>query len=205
MHHVLGNHDYDVRNEKKKDVYRVLGMPAPYHAFEYGNFVFIILDGNEISYHAVRDDTPEYQEVVRLHKSIYKGRRWWNGAMKDEQIRWLDDRMTQADQAGKRVVVFNHYPILPDDGGMHTLWNDKDVLAVFERHPSATAWINGHNHAGDYAKKDGIHYVTLKALLDTERTAFSIIEFSDDFHQNKWIWSAAGYGVAATTSAIVRL
>ena len=38
------------------------------------------------------------------------------------------------------------------------------------------AWINGHNHAGGYEQRDGIHYLTLKGMLDTKQNAFATIE-----------------------------
>ena len=41
-------------------------------------------------------------------------------------------------------------------------------------------YLNGHNHAGNYATQNGIHFVNLKGMVETENeNAFSIISFSD--------------------------
>jgi hypothetical protein len=40
--------------------------------------------------------------------------------------------------------------------------------------------MNGHNHRGNYAFQNGIHFVNLKGMVETEtENAFSIISFSD--------------------------
>ena len=40
--------------------------------------------------------------------------------------------------------------------------------------------MNGHNHAGNYTTQNGIHFVNLKGMVETEtENAFSIISFTD--------------------------
>ena len=178
LRHVVGNHEYHVADDKKADVHKVLGMPGRYYSFEHGDWVFAVVDGNDLSYHGWPKSSERYRESTALHRSQYPDKFTWNGAMGEEQIQWLDNLMARADRDGKRVVVFSHFPVFPDHD--LNLWNADDVSAVFESHPSATAWINGHNHDGAYAERNGIHYITLNAMLDTERNAFSILEFHDD-------------------------
>ena len=55
--------------------------------------------------------------------------------------------------------------------------NIDDLLA---RYPCVAAYLNGHNHAGNYAERDGIHYLTLKGMVDTEKTAYAVIEVYQD-------------------------
>lgn len=41
--------------------------------------------------------------------------------------------------------------------------------------------MNGHNHAGNYVFQNGIHFVNLKGMVETEKeNAFSVITFSDE-------------------------
>ena len=54
---------------------------------------------------------------------------------------------------------------------LELLKSNKDTVA---------AWINGHNHAGTYEQRDGIHYLTLKGMLDTKENAFATIEIYED-------------------------
>jgi hypothetical protein len=42
------------------------------------------------------------------------------------------------------------------------------------------AYINGHNHKGKYGQKNGIHYLTLKGMVETESNAYSIIGIFQD-------------------------
>ena len=74
------------------------------------------------------------------------------------------------------MIISCHYPILPDNS--HNLWNDKEVLAVIDQFPgTVAAWFNGHNHAGNYAERNGVHYVTVQGMVDTGDTnAFAVLE-----------------------------
>ena len=63
---------------------------------------------------------------------------------------------------------------------MQVLWNAEEVIPVIEKYGCVKAWINGHNHAGNYAMQNGIHYINLKGMVDTENeNAYSIIPFTD--------------------------
>ncbi len=41
------------------------------------------------------------------------------------------------------------------------------------------AYINGHNHKGNYKIKSGIHYLTLKGMVDTEKTSYAVIKVDE--------------------------
>jgi hypothetical protein len=39
--------------------------------------------------------------------------------------------------------------------------------------------MNGHNHTGNYALQNGIHFVNLKGMVETENeNAFSVVSFT---------------------------
>ena len=40
--------------------------------------------------------------------------------------------------------------------------------------------MNGHNHEGNYGTKTGIHFLTLKGMVDTVRTSYAVIGIKDD-------------------------
>ncbi len=43
------------------------------------------------------------------------------------------------------------------------------------------AYFNGHNHAGNYVERDGIHYVNFHGMVDTpDSSAFAIVEIAGD-------------------------
>jgi hypothetical protein len=103
----------------------------------------------------------------------------WNGGMGAAQMTWLDGVLEQADAENEQVVLFSHFPVYPKDP--HNLWNHEALRAVLRAHPSVVAYINGHNHAGNYGMEDGIHYLTLHAIVETPNTsAFGVVEVYED-------------------------
>lgn len=62
-----------------------------------------------------------------------------NGNIKQEDLHWLDETLGKMTTSGKKVLSFNHYPLLSD------LDNLDDYLAILERYP-VIGHINGHYH-----------------------------------------------------------
>jgi predicted phosphodiesterase len=86
--------------------------------------------------------------------------------------------LQKASNKNQEVAVFCHYPLLPFDA--HTLWNSEEVLAILWKFSCVKIYLNGHNHAGNYAFQNGIYFVNLKGMVETENeNAFSVISFSD--------------------------
>lgn len=70
-------------------------------------------------------------------------------------------------------------PVYPENS--HNIWNDEAVIKELESSGNVVAYFNGHNHAGNYGEKNGIHYVNLKGMLETADTnTYSIIEIYKD-------------------------
>jgi hypothetical protein len=80
----------------------------------------------------------------------------------------LDETLADADARQQPAIVFCHFPVFPFSG--ETLWNREEVVAVLERHPAVLAYINGHVHSGGYGVRNGIHYLTVNGMVDTEDT-----------------------------------
>ena len=175
FHFVLGNHDLSVAEARKGDVPARLGMPARYYARSHGDWMFLFLDGNDVSTYGWPAGSEAQQAADDIRQARFPDSETWNGAIGDDQLAWMDDQLTRADSRGTRVVLFSHFPVYPPN--RHNLWNDTDVLALIDNHPSVAAWISGHNHDGNYGERNGVHHVNLKGMLDTEDTAFSVITF----------------------------
>ncbi len=100
--------------------------------------------------------------------------RYWNGATGPSQIARMESRLRVAKDMGEQVILFCHYPVHPPH--THNLWNDLEVVDVIGRHPCVRAYINGHQHREAYALHHGVHYLTMKGMVETENeTAFSVI------------------------------
>jgi hypothetical protein len=117
--------------------------------------------------------------VNALKASGARNAQSWNGGLGREQIRWLESRLKAADRAGERVIVFCHFPVFPEDA--HNLWNHQEAVNVLSSHKSTVAYLAGHNHAGHYAQKDGIHFLTVQGMVDTaDQTAYAVAEVYPD-------------------------
>jgi manganese-dependent ADP-ribose/CDP-alcohol diphosphatase len=173
-HQVLGNHDFDVADKFKKDVPSKMGMPAKYYDFKKHNWRFIILDGNDISFHAYPKGSEQYKEAGVYYKINKIKSPKWNGAIGAPQISWIESLLKEAQNNNEKVILFCHFPIFPQDP--HNLWNSAEVITLIEKYSCVKAYINGHNHKGNYGLKNGIHYLTLKGMVDTDQTTYATIK-----------------------------
>ena len=95
-------------------------------------------------------------------------------------MKWIKEELDVAKTAGRRVIVFNHYPVIPANES-HNLWNSAELVSLFDKYDNIAAYMNGHNHAGNYGEHSGCHYVNFKGMVETEdESAYSIVRcFSD--------------------------
>lgn len=177
MHYVLGNHDFTIPEDKKRQLPATLGMPARYYDFSYGGWRFVVLDGTDQSVFGWPAGSPEDLAARAVQKDRYPDGKPWNGAIGPEQMQWLKAILTQADTAGTPVALLCHFPVWPQTDANILLWNAAEVVAAIEPHPCVKLWLNGHEHKGGYGEKAGIHYVNFKGVLDTEENAFTLADF----------------------------
>jgi predicted phosphodiesterase len=185
-YHALGNHDFDVADELKGKVVERMGMKSKYYEFSVEDWRFIVLDGNDVSFHAYPKNSPKYKDAERYYRENKIRSPRWNGAVGSEQVAWLRKILQKAEKQKEKVAVFCHFPVYPADP--HNLWNAGEIISLLEEFSCVKAYINGHNHKGKYGQKNGIHYLTLKGMVETEMNAYSIIRV----HQGKL--KVTGYG-----------
>ncbi|MBB3568397.1 metallophosphoesterase [Rhizobium sp. BK491] len=182
-HFLLGNHDFAVAPQHLGMVPARVGMPSAYYDFSLSGYRFIALDGNEISVFAPPEGDPRRQEAKDLMKALeiagaLNGQRW-NGAIGETQYDWLAAKLKEAKAAGEKVVVMNHYPVFPENG--HNALNSDRLLALLAEHDHVVAYLNGHNHAGNFGVSDGTYFVNFKGMVDTEDTsAYAIVSVCGD-------------------------
>jgi len=177
-HFVLGNHDFAVDDGLKAQVPAKLGMPARYYSFVQHGWMFIVTDGNGLSSYAWPQGSAELAHSMAVHAGLYPDKPLWDGGIDETQMAWLDRTLGEADRRGLKVMLFSHFPLWPENP--HNLWNAAEVMALLERHGSAKIWLDGHNHEGNYGMRNGIHYLNLKAMLDTPETAYARLDFYRD-------------------------
>jgi 3',5'-cyclic AMP phosphodiesterase CpdA len=186
-YHVLGNHDFAVAPEDLAKVLPRLGLDKlgpgkGYYDFGRAGWRLVVLNGNAVSLHASAPGSEGRKAAERLMMELRKkGARNtapYSGAVGEEQREWLKATLDRAAAAGERSVVFCHFPTYPV--GPATLWDAAEVVAVLESSKGVAAYVCGHTHEGGYAVSDGIHYVTLMGMVETEPTAYALIEAYPD-------------------------
>jgi len=177
---VIGNHDLEVEKSLIEKVPSKLNLEKPWYAFNKKGWHFIFLNGNDITFHSndakIMNQAKEMTE--QLKKEGKPNYHEWNGGIGNEQMQWLEKELQQAETKNLKVAIFCHYPLLPFES--HVLWNSEEMLEVLTKYHNVKLYMNGHNHAGNYTTQNGIHFVNLKGMVETEtENAFSIISFTD--------------------------
>eukprot|EP00754_Rhynchopus_humris_P051412 Rhum_TRINITY_DN9539_c0_g1::Rhum_TRINITY_DN9539_c0_g1_i1::g.33779::m.33779 len=153
-HNLMGNHDLRGENDrfgedaKKRNktqaawLLKQWGLSERfYYAFTYPPYRFLVLDSMSLP--------PTAQ-----------------GAVVDEQVRWLSRQLQESSDAGEDVVIFAHIPIgLKSNAIREHLTRHSHILAVFF----------GHKHSGGYGyhQESGKHMITLQGMIETNINAFA--------------------------------
>ena len=212
FYNVLGNHDYLIPDEKKGEINRYLLIPNEegYYSITMtdpensSEWLFIFLNGNEISLYAARNDqeraaAQEVRERYPLEDGTFSHD--WNGAMSPTQLEWLDAQLRDAESKNQRVIVCNHFPLFCQGGPYSvsdavplakllpvyfgklgvSLWNADELLEVLDRYPKRIkGYWAGHLHEGSYGERDGVPHVTFRGIVETEPNAWTVMEIKDD-------------------------
>ena len=179
-YHVLGNHDFSVDSIKKSDVLKTLSMPDYYYSYVKKKWRFIVLDGTDYAYfsNSVHKHSIDKIDVLYAKTKGKENHYIWNAGVGDKQKKWLKKELRIAESLHQDVIVFSHYPVRPYHSA--TLWNSDEIVAILKSSSSVVAHINGHHHVGGYAFEDGIHYITIFAMVNTKISSYAIINLYKD-------------------------
>lgn len=178
-----GNHDFAVAPDYLAQVHERLGMPSPWYDFVVGNVRFVVLDGSDVSTFApplgdARRDLAS-QRLEGLKQAGAINAHDWNGSFSEAQLEWLGQTLDAADAAGEAAILFCHYPLYPQNA--HNMWDAPEILGLLAAHPSAKAWVCGHNHVGNYASLGHTHFLNFKGMVDTpDENTFAIADVYQD-------------------------
>ena len=181
-YHVLGNHDFEVKDSLKEKVIEQLNLKNRYYSFVEEDWRFIVLDGNDLSFHgalttAKKEQTDSLFNLLKNKELPYLKK--WNGALSSEQLTWVKKELDSAVKKNQKVGFYCHFPIFPID--QHNIWNREQFLSIIKPYANVKIYFNGHNHAGAYQMENNVHYLTFKGMVDTESTsAFAKVKFAKD-------------------------
>jgi predicted MPP superfamily phosphohydrolase len=180
--HITGNHDYSVDPRYLGRLPVLNEYRDGYYSFSRGNYRLIFLNGNEISTYASSDKaiiTQAGSYIDKLRKKGEVNAIEWNGGIGSIQLEWLISQLDAASAASEKVIILCHFPAAPEN--IHNLLNYKEVNVILSKYSNVVAWLNGHNHAGNYASVNKMHYVTFKGMVETRNlNSFAVIEVYRD-------------------------
>ncbi len=184
VHRTLGNHDYTVNVTRVEEVTDKLSMSTTgYYVVDYDDWKLVVLNGTEVSLFATRAGTPgrtqAEAELERLNQQNAPQAKEWNAGISTTQLNWLNQQLSEAQDAGQTVIVTGHYPLYPT--GPLNLWNDRAVTEVLARYSNVVAYFNGHHHDGNYGQQNHVHYLNFKGMVDTpEENTFAVVHVHPD-------------------------
>ncbi len=159
-HYVLGNHC--VVRLTKAEFLANCGAEnrTSYYSFDHGRYHFVVLDAD------FRQDGTPYAEGNFS---------WTDTAIPKAQQQWLAEDLKRA--GDKRAIVFVHQN-LDKEKDEHGVKNAPEVRRVLQSAGNVLAVFQGHMHSGGYEKLGGIHYCTLRAMVEgptTENNAYAVV------------------------------
>ena len=178
-YHVLGNHDLDSLSKAQfmTNIENTgIGSDTSYYSFDSNGVHFVVLDAN------YKSDGADYD-----HGNFD----WTDANIPPAELQWL-----RRDLAASRgaVIVLIHQ--LLDGTGSHYVKNAAEVRQVLEQSGRILAVFQGHQHNGGYSQIEGIHYYTLKAVVEgsgPESNSYAIVEANPDGSITVTGYTATGF------------
>ena len=165
-YHVLGNHDVDSIS-KEQFLARVentgIAKKSTHYSFDLKGIHFVVLDAN---YNA---DGSDYD-----HGNFD----WTDANVSLEQLNWFKKDLASSTRP---VITFVHQQL--DVTGSTGVKNGPEVRQVLQDSKKAQVVFQGHHHAGHYSFIEGIHYYTLKGMVEgsgVRNNSYAIVEVYDD-------------------------
>jgi hypothetical protein len=187
---LLGNHAFEEIDDFLKDtVIYLYNMPDYYYHITYNGWRFVFLDGTELAAYDSILHPDLREEADSLWQSIQGqiNAEPYNGGIGRKQREWIENTVTDAMNNNEKVILFCHFPVYPEH--YLNLWNQEDIIGIVEKYDNIVAYINGHNHDGNYGFLNGKHYITQKGMVETyDTSSYSILEIYD----NKLVFDSYG-------------
>ncbi len=165
-YHVLGNHDLDSLSKRQflENVKSTrLSSRRSYYSFNARGLHCVVLDANFTA------DGTDYD-----HHNFH----WTDANVPLPELHWLRKDLAKARGP---VIVFVHQ--LLDGAGPVYVKNAPEVRQILRDSGKVLAVFQGHHHEGGYNEIGGIHYYTLKAVVEgqgPQNSAYAIVEVRPD-------------------------
>jgi len=180
VHHLIGNHE--LYNFSRSDLKNKL-CNGYYHFSPHPQWRFVLLDAYEFC--TIQSETKEsaYQYLRQYNPNQVEINNDWtigldglnkrfvpvNGAVSEDQLKWLNIVLDEAVKDGQKVIILSHVPIGPGSCSPKCLlWNyDKVLEIIYAKSNCVKAILSGHDHKGGFIRDEhGIYHCTFKAVLE---------------------------------------
>jgi len=159
-YYVLGNHCVNTLTKDEFLAHSAARIKESFYSFDFGPFHFVVLDAN-----FRRDGTPYAAGNFS----------WTDTWIHPPQQKWLADDLERA--GAKKAFLFLHQN-LHDETDPHGVKNAPQVRRILEDAGNVVAVFQGHMHSGGHARIGGVHYCTLKAMVEgptLKNNAYAIV------------------------------
>ncbi|MEZ4898154.1 MAG: metallophosphoesterase [Saprospiraceae bacterium] len=170
-YHCVGNHDVDSIT-KKQFLHGVtntgIDPGSSYYQFSHHGFSCLVLDAN---YYA--DGSDHYYA---------EGADWQDIRIPESEVLWLKETL---ETHREPTFIFCHHPLFEYTHGntVYHVQNHEAIRRILEDHQQVVAVFQGHTHESRQTEIQGIHYLTLLAMVDQsgpENNAYAIAEVYPD-------------------------
>lgn len=154
-HFLIGNHD--VKHLSDTQLKTALNVPRLYYAKECGDYAFVFL-------------YPDSRKRKAAHNLVL---------LRERQLAFLRSYLRTTT---KKVIVFSHYPLDEQSiiGNSYEIFftkvpwrkaihNRTEIRHILERSKKVIAVFTGHLHWYNTERINGIPYITVPSLIETER------------------------------------
>jgi len=189
LYHTIGNHELYCFDRKTLSEFLDMKDEFYYSFIPIEGWRFIVLDAYDLSLIGYQKTDPNYLEALNMiqennpnnvleNGDWLKGmkganRRWlpYNGALSQNQLKFLQKNVHEAQELKQKIIIFSHIPIYAPASQENTvLWNNEEVFKIIHSYSGVVAFFAGHEHQGGFAiDKKGIAHITLESPLETPR------------------------------------
>jgi len=198
QYYALGNHEFDVPDNEKANIKDRLNMPDYYYSWSVYNWRFIVINSTDLAFYTEAIFPDSVAERDSIFDSDSKNRTN-AGALSKTQLNWIENTISTAQTNNENVVLFAHHPIFPANA--RNVWNDEALIGLIEKYDNVVAFMNGHVHEGNYGEKNGIHYITYKAMK-VHTNSYSVVEVVRDTLYVKGFGEADNYTLTYTAKTL---
>ena len=165
-YHVLGNHDMDSISKAQflaGTANTGIDSDVTYYSFDRGDLHFVVLDAN------FRADGVSYDHGDFDYRDTN---------VPPEQLDWLARDLGATDAP---TILFVHQRL--DGEGPLFVNNADEVRLLMRRRGNVIAAFHGHDHPGGHSEIDGIHFYTLRAVVEgsgLDNSSYAIVGVQAD-------------------------